>query len=84
MSDSENNIKIGKILNELKEDKKQTTTWAYTTFSIFQTIVSILSLFLYFYCNKGKMYIGGLIAACCCPHIYIAYQLAMCVYLKKK
>ncbi len=59
------------------------STWPYVFFSIFQTICHILSLFLYFYCNDGKFYLGGLLGACYCPQIYIAYKLALCVYKKK-
>ena len=44
-------------------------------YSVFHFICSIFALYLAFKCNNG-FEITSLIAACCCPYLYIIFKFA--------
>ena len=43
---------------------------------LFNTILTIIALYLSFKCNKG-INLGSILLACCCSPFYIAYRLAI-------
>lgn len=46
-------------------------------YGIFHTILGFFAIYLSFKCNNNMFNLGGFMFACCCPHIYIMYSLAL-------
>ena len=64
---------------ELFQSSDDTTPYdfnmKYPLFGLIYTLIGIFALFLSFRCNGNKFDLGGFLAACLCPFIYIPYKL---------